>query len=189
MVEAGNTETFDPVSSDALALIGVPIEVTVPCMTMPWQIAQKLHACTRDAAARGPTIARTISSTCNCWRCCSLTATSQDTRVACVAVFEARAEHPWPPTIEAHPHWAAIYDRAREGLDHIDLAETVAEAADRVQRFVARIDQARPRNRPRAITSRRDQRRTERVKSDELARVRRMSQQCLIASQQATMGS
>jgi hypothetical protein len=35
-----------------------------------------------------------------------------------------------------------IYDRAREGLDHLDLAETMADAADRVQRFVARIDQA-----------------------------------------------
>jgi hypothetical protein len=65
-----------------------------------------------------------------------------DTRVACVAVFEARAEHPWPPTIQAQPHWPAIYDRAREGLDHLDLAETVGEAAARVQLFVSRIDQA-----------------------------------------------
>ncbi len=38
-------------------------------------------------------------------------------------------------------HWAAIYDRAREGLEHIDLADTVAQALDRVQRFVTRIDQ------------------------------------------------
>lgn len=67
-----------------------------------------------------------------------------DMRVTCVAVFEARGEQPWPPTIRAHPHWAAIYDRAREGLEHLDLAGTVAEAADRVQRFVARINQLQP---------------------------------------------
>lgn len=46
MVEAGNTERFDVIFSDALALVGVPVEVTVPCMTVPSQIAQKLHACT-----------------------------------------------------------------------------------------------------------------------------------------------
>ena len=46
MVEAGNAESFDAISSDALALVGVPVAVTVPCMTVPWQIAQKLHACT-----------------------------------------------------------------------------------------------------------------------------------------------
>jgi hypothetical protein len=141
-VEAGNADTFDPVSSDALALIGVPIEVTVPCMTMPWQIAQKLHACTAT-----PPVPRTndrAHDLVDLQLLEVLLADSdlQDTRVACVAVFDARDEQPWPPTIQALPHWAAIYDRAREGLDHVDLAETVAEATDRVQRFVARIDQS-----------------------------------------------
>ena len=54
MVEAGNAESFDAVSSDALALVGVSFAVTVPCMTLPWQIAQKLHACT--ATMRPPKI-------------------------------------------------------------------------------------------------------------------------------------
>jgi hypothetical protein len=64
----------------------------------------------------------------------------EQTRLACVAVFEVRAEQSWPTTIRALPHWPGIYDRAREGLDHIDLAETVAAAAQRVQRFVSRIE-------------------------------------------------
>ncbi len=34
MVEAGNAESFDAVSWDALALVGVPAAVTVPCMTV-----------------------------------------------------------------------------------------------------------------------------------------------------------
>jgi hypothetical protein len=53
-----------------------------------------------------------------------------------------RAEQSWPPTIRTLPHWPAIYDRAREGLNHLDLAETAAEAAARVQLFVTRIDQS-----------------------------------------------
>lgn len=45
-VEAGNADQFDTLTSDALGLVGVPAAVAVPCMTIPWQIAQKLHAVT-----------------------------------------------------------------------------------------------------------------------------------------------
>jgi hypothetical protein len=142
MVEAGNTESFDAISSDALALVGVPVEVVVPCMTVPWQIAQKLHACT--AAMTPPRTNDRAHDLVDLQLLEVLLADADlaDTRVACVAVFEARAAHPWPPTVRANLHWAAIYDRAREGLDHLDLAETVADAAERVQRFVARVDEA-----------------------------------------------
>ena len=134
MVEAGNAESFDAIATDALALVGVPVEVTVPCMTVPWQIAQKLHACT--AAMAPPRTNDRAHDLVDLQLLEALLADSDlaDTRVACVAVFEARAEHPWPPRIRAQPHWTAIYDRAREGLDHLDLAETAADAAERVQR-------------------------------------------------------
>jgi hypothetical protein len=142
MVEASNAEHFDAVSSDALALVGVPVAVTVPCMTLPWQIAQKLHACT--ATLTQPKINDRAHDLVDLQLLEVLLADADlhQTRLACVAVFEARAEQSWPPTIRALPHWPVIYDRAREGLDHIDLAETAAAAADRVQHFVARIDQA-----------------------------------------------
>lgn len=64
------------------------------------------------------------------------------TRSACVAVFEARAQHLWPPAVAALPHWPAIYSRALEGLDDLQLAETVEAATERVHRFVDRIDTA-----------------------------------------------
>ena len=143
MVEAGNTESFDAVSSDALALVGVPVEVTVPCMTVPWQIAQKLHACT---AAMTPPRTNDRAHDLVDLQLLEVLLADADlatTRVACAAVFEARAEHLWPPTVHAQPHWPVIYGRAMEGLDHLGLAGTVADAAERVQRFVARIDQAR----------------------------------------------
>ncbi|MDT4991447.1 MAG: hypothetical protein QOH97_1339 [Actinoplanes sp.] len=140
MVEAGNAESFDAVSSDALALVGVPGAVTVPCMTLPWQIAQKLHACTATPAT--PKTNDRAHDLVDLQLLEVLLADThlEQTRLACVAVFEVRAEQSWPTTIRALPHWPAIYDRARDGLDHIDLAETVAAAAQRVQRFVSRID-------------------------------------------------
>lgn len=143
MVEAGNAESFDVVSSDALALVGVPVAVTVPCMTVPWQVAQKLHACTATLTA--PKTNDRAHDLVDLQLLEVLLADSdlQQTRLACVAVFEGRAEQLWPPTIQVPTHWPAIYDRAREGLDHLDLAKTVVDAAKRVQRFVARIDHAR----------------------------------------------
>lgn len=142
MVEAGNTERFDVVSSDALALVGVSVAVTVPCMTVPWQIAQKLHACT--AALPAPKTNDRAHDLVDLQLLEVLLADAdlQQARLACVAVFEARAQQSWSPTIRALPHWSAIYDRALEGLDHIDLAETVAGAAARVQRLALRIDTA-----------------------------------------------
>lgn len=38
-VEAGNADQFDTLTSDALGLVGVPAQIVVPCMTIPWQIA------------------------------------------------------------------------------------------------------------------------------------------------------
>lgn len=45
-VEAGNADGYDEITSDAMTLVGLPDSVAVPCMTLPWQIAQKIHACT-----------------------------------------------------------------------------------------------------------------------------------------------
>ena len=142
VVEAGNVEQFDALSSDALGLVGVTANVTVPCMTLPWQIAQKLHAVT--AALPHPKINDRAHDLVDLQLVEALTASTDlgDTHRACLAVFEARAQHRWPPTVDALPHWPAIYARALEGLDHLDLAQTVEAAAQRVQQFVGRIDAA-----------------------------------------------
>ncbi|MGZ4530203.1 MAG: nucleotidyl transferase AbiEii/AbiGii toxin family protein, partial [Mycobacterium sp.] len=52
------------------------------------------------------------------------------------------AQHPWPPRVAALPHWPPIYSGALEGLDQLELAATVEQAAGAVQRLVERIDAA-----------------------------------------------
>jgi hypothetical protein len=64
--------------------------------------------------------------------------------MACLAVFEARAKHAWPPEVVAQPHWGPIYLRALEGLEDLGLAPTAEQATERVQAFVDRIDSALP---------------------------------------------
>jgi hypothetical protein len=141
-VEAGNADQFDILTSDALGLIGGPAPVSVPCMTIPWQIAQKLHAVTAVLGGKVNDRAHDLVDLQLLEGLLPHTDLSA-TRTACVAVFEARAQHSWPPTVSALPHWPAIYSGALEGLDHLQLAATADEAADVVQRFVARIDAAR----------------------------------------------
>ncbi|MGQ0845684.1 MAG: nucleotidyl transferase AbiEii/AbiGii toxin family protein [Sporichthyaceae bacterium] len=139
-VEAGNAEAFDAIGSDALSLVGIPGAVDVPCMTVPWQIAQKVHACTATLTPpRSNDRAHDLVDL-QLLEALLADADLKQTRSACVAVFEARAEHAWPPAVHAHPHWPAIYNRACEGLGHLGLAGTVDEAAELVDRFVRRID-------------------------------------------------
>jgi Nucleotidyl transferase AbiEii toxin, Type IV TA system len=141
-VEAGNADQFDTLTSDALGLVGVPAAVAVPCMTIPWQIAQKLHAVT--AVLEAPRVNDRAHDLVDLQLLEGLLPDTDlvPTRSACIAVFEARAQHPWPPRVAALPHWPPIYSGALEGLDHLELVATVEEAAKAMRRFVERIDLA-----------------------------------------------
>ena len=111
-------------------------------MTIPWQIAQKLHAVT--AVLEAPKVNDRAHDLVDLQLLEGLLHDAEllPTRSACMAVFEARAQHRWPPSVTALPHWPPIYPAALEGLDHLELAETVDAAAEQVQRFVVRIDRS-----------------------------------------------
>lgn len=138
-VEAGNADDFDRISSDALELVGLPVSDAVPCMTLPWQVAQKIHACTEPAEL--PRVNDRAHDLVDLQLLEALIVDEPlvDTRNAAVDVFAAREGHAWPPKVVAQPHWAPIYVRALEGLDELGLAPTVEEGAERVQAFVDRI--------------------------------------------------
>jgi hypothetical protein len=112
-------------------------------MTLPWQIAQKLHAVT--AVFAEPEVNDRAHDLIDLQLLELLLAEIdlEATRCACVAVFEARAQHLWPPTVTALPYWPAICERALEGLGHLELAETVESAAERVQQNVDQIGAAK----------------------------------------------
>lgn len=138
-VEAGNADAHDSVQSDALALVGLPAAVAVPCMTLPWQIAQKIHACTEPVELpRTNDRARDLVDL-QLLEALTVDDSLADTEAACRAVFEARAQHAWPPALSAQSGWDVIYRQALEGLGDIGIAEDVVEAVGRVQRFIDRI--------------------------------------------------
>lgn len=138
-VEAGNAEGFDTVSSDALTLVGLSESVAVPCMTLPWQIAQKIHACTEPVEPpRTNDRARDLVDL-QLLEALTVDDPLTDIEAACRAVFEARAKHVWPPALTAQDNWEIIYVRALEGLEDIGIAGSLDEALVRVQSFIDRI--------------------------------------------------
>lgn len=142
-VEAGNAERFDEIPVDTLELVGLPSAAAVPCMTVPWQIAQKLHACTTTSVDGSHNDRAHDLVDLQILEALVGDATLAEVRAACLAVFAARRQQAWPPQIVAPPHWPAIYLHALEGLGHLDLAQTVDAAALAVAALVARIDDAR----------------------------------------------
>lgn len=141
-VEAGNAESYDLVGSEAFALVGLPKACAVPCMTLPWQIAQKVHACTDPVEPPRTNDRAHDLVDLQILEALVSSETLSTTRVACLAVFDARESHSWPPILVAPEHWPAIYDRALEGLDGLGLAPNLSAAVGRVQAFIHRIDQA-----------------------------------------------
>ncbi len=139
-VEAGNTDHYDKVTSEALALVGLPISNAVPCMTLPWQVAQKIHACTEPVKQPRTNDRAHDLVDLQLLEALLINEPLMQTRTASVAVFEARGKHTWPPTVATQPHWSPIYTRALEGLEDLGLTPTVEEAVERVQAFVNRID-------------------------------------------------
>lgn len=138
-VEAGNAEEFDTVSSDALTLVGLSESVAVPCMTLPWQIAQKIHACTEPVEPpRTNDRARDLVDL-QLLEALTVDDPLTDIEAACRAVFEARGKHVWPPVLTAQDNWEIIYVRALEGLEDIGIAGSLDEALVRVQSFIDRI--------------------------------------------------
>ncbi|MDD2857195.1 MAG: nucleotidyl transferase AbiEii/AbiGii toxin family protein [Candidatus Nanopelagicales bacterium] len=141
-IEAGNGDSYDKVSSEALALVGLPNSGAVPCMTLPWQVAQKLHACTETVdEPRANDRAHDLVDL-QLLEALLVDEPLDHTRAACVAVFAGRSKHQWPPVLVTLPHWPSIYVRAMEGLDELVLAPDVEQAVLRVQSFVDRIEKS-----------------------------------------------
>lgn len=143
-VEAGNADAFDSASSDALTLVGLSDSVAVPCMTLPWQIAPKIHACTEPVEApRTHDRARDLVDL-QLLEALTVDDPLADIETACRAVFEARGKHAWPPVLAAQGNWEVIYVRALEGLEDIGIAGSLDDAIARVQSFINRIAHSRP---------------------------------------------
>jgi hypothetical protein len=140
--EAGVADELDDLATagvDALKSLGFAT-TTIACVTIRWQVAQKLHACT-DPGDVDHTNERARDLVDLCLLEPLISSDDLATqRAACVEVFETRDRHGWPPTVSVPPSWSAIYAAAVSGLPGAPL--DVDAAADRVRELIVRIDRS-----------------------------------------------
>lgn len=131
---------FDRVPARPLDPLGIEAPAVIPCVSLRYQIAQKLHACTQ-VFNDGPANSR-FRDLIDLLLLRELLVADDllSVRAACVETFELRATHPWPPVVAVGAGWAPAYAQlaAAAGF-HVTDAE---DAARRVRAFVAMIDRA-----------------------------------------------
>ncbi|MGH2765551.1 MAG: nucleotidyl transferase AbiEii/AbiGii toxin family protein [Actinomycetota bacterium] len=133
--EAGRE--IDRVPGKPLESLGLTVPADVPCVSIRYQIAQKLHACTEvPAEGRENDRFRDLVDI------LLLEELVDDqewaaVRDACEEIFLLRVQHSWPPTVIVFDIWPDPY-RALAGEMSFPLTE-VEEAAEAVQRMIKRI--------------------------------------------------
>ena len=118
---------------DIFTALNFPEPRPVPLMTIPFQIAQKLHGVTQTGSSR----VRDLIDL-------QLIARSEKidfeaTAAVCRRLFKYRRMHPWPPRVEKNGDWDGIYANQRGSLP---VAESCDDAIAFVNELIERIDKA-----------------------------------------------
>ena len=133
--ELGDAEEIEmcelpPRIAQIFADLNLPLPKAIPLMTIPFQIAQKLHGLTEPNSKRArdlvdlQLIAKTEEID---W---SLTA------AVCRRLFTYRKRHAWPPAVVEHDGWQEMYDLAASGLDNVlPLSEAIGWGNDLIGRL------------------------------------------------------
>lgn len=135
-IDPSESEEVPAIGIDDLGLRG---PTSVLCLSLRYQIAQKIHACTErfdgDENDRSRDLIDLILL-------CDAVEDLDAVNEACVTTFERRDRHSWPPELAIEPSWPETY--AAEAKRCEFGVATVEEAADLVRAFIAEIDAAQP---------------------------------------------
>jgi hypothetical protein len=134
---AGQHDLIAPDGIELAAFAIDPPEL-VPCLDLPSQIAQKLHACTEPLPGGNERVRDII----DIWLLEALLDPEEMTSVkqACVSTFRRRQKHTWPPVVSALPGWEREYSLLI--AEYPDAPADVAAAVEYVNDLVRRIDAA-----------------------------------------------
>lgn len=107
----------------------------IRCLSLRYQIAQKLHAVTQRFEERENERFRDLIDLIICR---DLIVDLGDVREACVDTFDARGTHAWPPDLKIPDTWAEPYMALAEekGFPVTD----VGDAATQIREFIGKID-------------------------------------------------
>lgn len=136
--EGNAAADFDEVSAPAVAHLGLEDFPPVPCLSVRYQVAQKLHACT-DPLSDGRVNVRARDLVDILLLAKLLTDDEMPhVHAACVDVFSTRGRHSWPPELAAPPVWEELYPTAADGLEAL-VPSALEDAVQDVKALLARI--------------------------------------------------
>ena len=115
----------------------------IPCLSIAYQMAQKLHACTDPYDGEGQQENDRVRDLVDLWLLESLPDTNGlvEVRAAAIDTFERRAKHVWPPTPVVNDTWRRDYPKVAQEV--IGSPETVEAAAEYVTGLITRVDASR----------------------------------------------
>ncbi len=130
-------ETIELVAAlDLLGAFGIEGPIALPCLSLPYHFAHKVHAITRPDSQEYPNERAQDLIDLLIFRN-ELTSPTHRTllRVACVDVFGGRNTHPWPPEFKPPERWTESFTRM---ANELTLAPTdLHEAAAEIRQLIA----------------------------------------------------
>jgi|GEM_PF-123587 len=136
--QEGDGAGVEMVESISLAPFGLAGPEALPCLSLPYHIAQKIHGMTlpsregrRNDRFRDLVDLLLLRE----W-----VADFDAVRRACHDVFETRGAHKWPPFFEPPEHWADWFEKMASDLqlETLDLHQAAIE----IRQFVCQIDES-----------------------------------------------
>jgi hypothetical protein len=139
--EGRSGDDVDVVEAIDIGHFGIAGPERVPCLSVRYQIAQKIHACTAPPF-NGKTENPRFHDLIDLLMLRDLVSDGwwADVREACVDIFDGRNTHPWPPELVVYSSWAAAYNVL--ALNQGFPVDDVEEAARQVREMIARVDAA-----------------------------------------------
>jgi Nucleotidyl transferase AbiEii toxin, Type IV TA system len=151
--EGRSGDEHDQIPVDEYKTIGLAPRGPVHCLSLRYQIAQKIHACTDPLdGVRDNDRARDLIEDNDRARDLIdlqlLTLVVDDgqlkpIRSACMEIFTGRQRHPWPPEVRVWPAWPALYSAATGSLGS-DVVPDVEQAAQWLRVLIRAIDESGP---------------------------------------------
>ncbi len=130
--QATDSEEVEAIPIDEFGIDGPQM---IRCLSLRYQIAQKLHAVTQRFEEGENDRFRDLIDLIICR---DLVADLAEVRGACVDTFDARGLHAWPPTLKVPDGWAEPYTAMAEEIDF--PVTDVGDAAAQVREFIGTID-------------------------------------------------
>jgi hypothetical protein len=130
----GRAHESEMVPALSVSEFGLAGPVEIACLSLRFQIAQKIHACTERFPDREN---ERVHDLIDLQLMEELIANYGRVKAACTEIFDLRHTHPWPPKLTIEPNWPDTYKQLAAELDF--PINDIAEAAAQVQALIDRI--------------------------------------------------